>query len=116
MGLNQRYPDGQWGAVGDDKWIPWVINARFRVKLPVETPTNPGKNAGFTDWIFQRACTIACRTPHAPAPAITPVTDPPRPNVPPPEPLVTPLRAGVAAAAAVVMLALGLALRLHRAR
>jgi hypothetical protein len=118
LDLNRRYPEsGAWGATGDDKWIPWLINARFRVKLPVQTPTHPGKNAGFTDWVFQKSCHVACRTPHEPAPAITPVTDPPRPNVPPPEPSpVTPLRAGLAAAAMTMVFALGLALRHHRAR
>jgi hypothetical protein len=117
MGLNQRYPDaGTWGAVGDDKWIPWIINARFRANLPTQTPTHPGKNAGFTDWIYQRRCTVACRTPKVKAPPITPVTDPPRPNVPPPQPVVTPLRAGAAAAAMVFVFALGLAVRLLRAR
>jgi hypothetical protein len=117
MGLSHRYPDaGTWGAIGDDKWIPWIINARFRVHLPTQSPTHPGKNAGFTDWIYQRPCTVGCRTPRVKAPPITPVTDPPRPNVPPPQPLVTPLRAGVAAAAMVLVFALGLAVRLHRAR
>ncbi len=40
-----RYP-----AEGDDRWIPWVVNARYGTSYPTETPTRPGKSVGFTDW------------------------------------------------------------------
>ena len=37
-------------AEGDDRWIPWIVNARYGSSFPAETPTRPGKNVGFTDW------------------------------------------------------------------
>jgi hypothetical protein len=119
LNLHSRYPEsGEWDAKGDDDWIPWLINARFRVKLPSKKPTHHGKNSGFTDWIFQRPCHVGCRKPPKNAPAVTPVTDPPRPNVPPPQEVspVTPLRAGLAAAAMVMVFAFGVAVRHHQAR
>lgn len=37
-------------AEGDDRWIPWIVNARYGTDFPAESPTRPGKNIGFTDW------------------------------------------------------------------
>jgi hypothetical protein len=44
------YDENRYPAEGDDRWIPWVVNARYGDRFPVETPTRPGKNVGFTDW------------------------------------------------------------------
>jgi hypothetical protein len=36
---------------GDDSWQPWLVNARYGTSYP--TPSRqPGKNFGFTDWLF----------------------------------------------------------------
>lgn len=37
-------------AEGDDTWQPWLVNARTELDLPAPSPTEPGKNMGFTDW------------------------------------------------------------------
>lgn len=44
------YADNDYPAEGDDRWIPWLVNARYDTALPVESPTRPGKSVGFTDW------------------------------------------------------------------
>lgn len=41
-------------AEGDDRWIPWVVNAAYDTTYPVESPTRPGKSVGFTDWTHHR--------------------------------------------------------------
>ena len=35
---------------GDDIWQPWLVNAVYGTDFPVESPTDPGKNMGWTDW------------------------------------------------------------------
>jgi Alginate lyase len=42
----------QWPAVGDDTWQPWLIDARTGAALPRPSTTRPGKNFGFTDWLY----------------------------------------------------------------
>lgn len=37
-------------AEGDDRWIPWIVNARYGTSFPAESPSQPGKNIGFSDW------------------------------------------------------------------
>lgn len=44
------YGQNDYPAEGDDRWIPWIVNARYDTSFPAETPTQPGKNIGFTDW------------------------------------------------------------------
>ena len=44
------YDVNDYPAEGDDRWIPWVVNARYGTSYPTETPTRPGKSVGFTDW------------------------------------------------------------------
>jgi hypothetical protein len=114
-GLQARYPEAQeWAPHGDDSWIPWIINARFRSHLSADTPSRPGKGMGFTDWVYQRSCRAAgCRTPRVRAAAVQPVTDPPKPLGRDMSDDVT--HAGIAAAAVTMFAALGLLAR-HRAR
>ena len=57
-----RFPGDGWAAHGDKRWVPWLIDARFRTgHLPLSTPTYAGKNAGYTDWIFQQPCATGIR-------------------------------------------------------
>lgn len=37
-------------AEGDDRWQPWLVNARYGSDFPATAPTEPGKNMGYTDW------------------------------------------------------------------
>jgi len=37
-------------AVGDDKWMPWIVNFYAGTSFPTITPTTMGKNMGFSDW------------------------------------------------------------------
>jgi hypothetical protein len=46
------YNTANWPAVGDDRWQPWLIDARTGAKLPRPTTTTPGKNFGFADWLY----------------------------------------------------------------
>ena len=46
------YTTANWPAVGDDRWQPWLIDARTGANLPRPTTTQPGKNFGFTDWLY----------------------------------------------------------------
>jgi hypothetical protein len=46
------YTTANWPAVGDDRWQPWLIDARTGAKLPRPTTTTPGKNFGFADWLY----------------------------------------------------------------
>ena len=39
-------------ATGDDNWIPWVMNHAYDMNLQTTSPTQPGKNFGFTDWLY----------------------------------------------------------------
>jgi hypothetical protein len=42
----------KWPAVGDDRWQPWLIDARTGATLPRSLTTTPGKNFGFADWLY----------------------------------------------------------------
>jgi hypothetical protein len=48
--LDWLHDENDYPAEGDDRWIPWIVNARYGTSFPVESPTRPGKNMGFTDW------------------------------------------------------------------
>lgn len=39
-----------WEAVGDDNWQPWLINFAYCTSYPTTSPTEAGKNMGWTDW------------------------------------------------------------------
>ena len=43
---------GGWWAEGDDEWMPWMINHAYNEKFPTELPARPGKNLGWTDWVY----------------------------------------------------------------
>lgn len=47
--LQQIYPQAQWWATGDDRWIPWIINVVYGTAFPTEGARR-GKNMGWTDW------------------------------------------------------------------
>jgi hypothetical protein len=69
----QGYPAWSWGdrallrafrwlhdealfpAVGDDTWIPHVINHAYGTRFPAPIPSRPGKGVGFTDWTLGTA-------------------------------------------------------------
>jgi hypothetical protein len=44
------HDENAYPAEGDDRWIPWIVNARYGTDFPAESPTRPGKNIGFSDW------------------------------------------------------------------
>lgn len=46
--VEARYP-----ADGDDGWQPYVINHFYLSRFPTPTPARPGKNMGWTDWLFE---------------------------------------------------------------
>lgn len=46
------YATASWPAVGDDRWQPWLIDARTGANLPRPSSTSPGKNFGFADWLY----------------------------------------------------------------
>jgi hypothetical protein len=48
-GLHVAYPDDGWWATGDDRWIPWLVNAVYGASFPTE-PARRGKNMAWTDW------------------------------------------------------------------
>jgi len=37
-------------AVGDDTWLPYIVNNYYGTSFPTESPARYGKNAGWTDW------------------------------------------------------------------
>lgn len=44
-----RFPAG-----GDDAWAPWLVDRRFGTSFHGSSPARPGKNFGFTDWLYGR--------------------------------------------------------------
>ena len=43
---------GDWWAVGDDVWQPWLVNHAYATALPAATPARHGKVLGWTDWVY----------------------------------------------------------------
>jgi hypothetical protein len=43
---------GGWWAEGDDEWMPWIINSAYGANFRVAHPALPGKNLGWTDWVY----------------------------------------------------------------
>ncbi|HET9223810.1 MAG TPA: alginate lyase family protein, partial [Roseiflexaceae bacterium] len=43
---------GGWWAEGDDEWMPWLINSAYGTNFRAAKPASPGKNLGWTDWIY----------------------------------------------------------------
>lgn len=51
---NTTFSDGKnYPAEGDDTWQPWIVNYYYGTNFPASTPTQPGKNTGWTDWTHQ---------------------------------------------------------------
>jgi hypothetical protein len=40
----------QEATTGDDSWQPWLVNQVYGTDFPAVSPSNPGKNMGWTDW------------------------------------------------------------------
>jgi hypothetical protein len=41
-----------WEADGDDEWQPWLIDRRYGTSYRATAPAQPGKNFGYTDWLY----------------------------------------------------------------
>lgn len=41
-------------AVGDDTWIPYIVNYFYGTDFPAPESTRPGKNVGWTNWTHQK--------------------------------------------------------------
>ena len=41
-----------WTPTGDDNWQPWLLNYRTALGAAATTPTQRGKNLGYTDWVY----------------------------------------------------------------
>src|SRR3989338_10509725 len=39
-------------AAGDDNWQPWIVNHFYGTSFSAPSPTQAGKNVGWTDWTF----------------------------------------------------------------
>ncbi len=50
--LRWLYNEAQYPADGDDKWIPHIINHFYGTRFAAPFPARPGKNAGWTDWLY----------------------------------------------------------------
>jgi alginate lyase len=82
--LHSRYGEKDWAAPAGDAWIPWLLNARYGTHFPAETPADPGKGMGFTDWTAAGGCGggDGCGAPSGPPQHVRPVTGP----IPGPQP------------------------------
>jgi hypothetical protein len=54
MWLDAMYPEtAVWDpGLGDDAWVPWVLNARYGTDLWTPPVVREGKGFGYTDWLF----------------------------------------------------------------
>jgi hypothetical protein len=43
---------GGWWAEDDDEWMPWLINHAYNETFLTALPARPGKNLGWTDWVY----------------------------------------------------------------
>jgi Alginate lyase len=43
---------GGWWAEDDDEWMPWIVNHAYGTNFRVAFPALPGKNLGWTDWVY----------------------------------------------------------------
>jgi hypothetical protein len=48
------YDTANFHAVGDDTWIPYVVNYFYGTDLPAEEVARAGKNVGWTNWTHAR--------------------------------------------------------------
>ncbi|WP_221801441.1 alginate lyase family protein [Oceanobacter mangrovi] len=52
--FNWLYTVADYPAVGDDTWLPFLVNFYYDSDFPVAETSKPGKNAGWTDWTHNR--------------------------------------------------------------
>ena len=50
--LQWLYNEGNYPADGDDEWLPHIVNHFYGAAFPAPMPAAPGKNAGWTDWLY----------------------------------------------------------------
>jgi hypothetical protein len=43
---------GGWWAENDDTWEPWLVNEVYGTSYPTRPAVVPGKNMGWTDWLY----------------------------------------------------------------
>lgn len=48
------YREADFPAVGDDTWLPPIVNRVYGTRFPAPTPSKPGKGMGFSDWTHAR--------------------------------------------------------------
>jgi hypothetical protein len=46
------HTEADFPAEADDTWQIPLVNVRYGTDFPVSSPTRPGKNFGFTDWLY----------------------------------------------------------------
>lgn len=46
------YNRAHWPAQSDDDWQPWLIDYRYGTRFRSAGATHPGKNFGWTDWLY----------------------------------------------------------------
>jgi hypothetical protein len=46
------YHEADYPADGDDEWLPHIVNYFYKASFPAPFPAVPGKNAGWTDWLY----------------------------------------------------------------
>jgi len=46
------HDEANFPARGDDEWLPHIINYYYKKNFPAAIPAKPGKNAGWTDWLY----------------------------------------------------------------
>jgi hypothetical protein len=42
--------EARFPAVGDDTWLPYIVNRAYDRDFPAPSPSRPGKGMGFSDW------------------------------------------------------------------
>jgi hypothetical protein len=52
--LSRRYSSSWWVNGGDEQFIPWMVNKRYRTQYPVNLPARLGKIMAWTDWTHSR--------------------------------------------------------------
>jgi len=75
-GISRRYDEPAFAPRGNDVWVAWLLNRRYGLRLPVSTPTRPGRGMGFTDWTAgpgSRCAPGSCAAPHGARRTVTPV-------------------------------------------
>ncbi|GEM_PF-709298 len=50
--FNWLHNEASYPAHGDDEWLSHIINYYYKKNFPAAIPAKPGKNAGWTDWLY----------------------------------------------------------------